>query len=81
VDVSTERSGRNRRIFREVNERLREIADPSTTLTDFLCECNDLECCETIEMDLSEYDVIRSRPNAFLVAAGHESFERVVEGA
>jgi hypothetical protein len=81
VDDSTEQSVRNQRIFREVNERLREIADPSTTLTEFLCECSDLDCCETIELDVSAYEAIRSTPNAFLVVAGHESFERVLEDA
>jgi hypothetical protein len=81
VNVSTERFARNQGIFREVNERLREVADLSVTLTEYVCECSGAQCSETIELDLSEYDAIRSTPNAFVIAPGHEQLtrERVVE--
>ncbi|MGH3024286.1 MAG: hypothetical protein ACRDNI_11565 [Gaiellaceae bacterium] len=81
MNVSTERFARNQDIFREVNERLREVSDPSARLTEYLCECSDVECRETIELDLVDYDAIRARPNAFLIAPGHEKLEveRVVE--
>ena len=83
MNVSTERFARNQRIFREVNERLREVADPSIALAQYVCECSHAECRETIELDLADYDAMRSTPRAFVIAAGHERLEheRVVEDA
>lgn len=83
MNVSTERFARNQRIFREVNERLREVADPSIALAQYVCECSHAECSETIELDLADYDAIRSTSNAFLISPGHEQLdrERVVEDA
>ena len=83
MNVSTERLARNQRIFREVNERLREFADPSIALAQYVCECRHAECRETIKLDLADYDAIRSTPNAFVIAPGHEQLEheRVVEDA
>ena len=81
--MSIERFAWNQRIFREVNERLREVADPSIALAQYVCECSRAECSETIELDLADYDAIRSTPNAFVIAPGHEKLEheRVVEDA
>ena len=83
MNVSTERFSWNQRIFREVNERLREVADPALALAQYVCECSHAECSETIELDLVDYDAIRSTPNAFVIAPGHEQLthERVVEDA
>ena len=83
MNVSTERFSRNQLIFREVNERLREVADPSIALAQYACECSHAECSATIELDLADYDAIRSIPNAFVIAPGHEQLEheRVVEDA
>lgn len=83
MNVSTERFARNQRIFREVNERLREVADPSIALAQYVCECSHAECSETIELDLVDYDAIRSTPQAFVISPGHERLEheRVVEDA
>lgn len=83
MNVSTERFSRNQRIFREANERLREVADPSIALAQYVCECNHAECSETIELSLADYDAIRLTPNAFVIAPGHEQLEhdRVVEDA
>lgn len=83
MNVSTERFARNQRIFREANERLREIADPSLALAQYVCECSHAECSEAIELSLADYDAIRSTPNAFVIAPGHEQLERerVVEDA
>ena len=83
MNVSTERFSRNQRIFREANERLREVANPSIALAQYVCECNHAECSETIELSLADYDAIRLTPNAFVIAPGHEQLEhdRVVEDA
>ena len=83
MNVSTERFARNQSIFREVNERLREVADPSLALAQYVCECSHAECSETLELDLADYDAIRSTPKVFVIAPGHEQLdhERVVEDA
>jgi hypothetical protein len=71
---------RNQILFREVNERLREIIGSHEGPTEFLCECSREDCIHTVTLALPEYERVRARPNLFLVAAGHEllDVERVV---
>jgi hypothetical protein len=60
-----ERAARNQALFREVNERLEELArtfaDVAGTAV-FTCECFDLSCVEQIDIPLAEYEAIRSHP-------------------
>jgi hypothetical protein len=83
MPVSLERLARNQVLFREVNERVSELAeagriDPIA----FLCECSRMDCDEMIELDRAEYEGIRSSSNLFVIALGHETpeVERIVEG-
>lgn len=80
--VSLERLARNQALFREVNERLLELADgePDRRL-DFLCECSHNDCAATIELTLTEYERVRRRPTLFVLVAGHDidEIEDVVE--
>jgi hypothetical protein len=64
-------SARNQLLFREVNERIREVLDSQEDSTEFLCECSRDDCTETILLSLEEYDRIRSSPNHFLAEPGH----------
>ena len=64
-------SARNQLLFREVNERIREVLDSQEDSTEFLCECTRDDCTETILLSLEEYDRIRSSPNHFLAEPGH----------
>ena len=82
-----ERLAGNEALFREVNERVAEVAeafveveataDPVT----FNCECGRATCTEQIAMTLIEYERVRALPTHFAVAPGHElpEVERVVE--
>jgi hypothetical protein len=73
---------RNQILFREVNERIREtIGSFGGTTAEFLCECSNEDCIETIALDLEEYERIRSDANLFVVASGHERLEvdRIVD--
>lgn len=81
MTVSLERLARNQAIFREVNERLREIANPDVDFTEYVCECSAVECHLTIELQLDEYEAVRSMPNVFVIEPGHERLEveRVIE--
>ena len=65
------RSARNQLLFREVNERIREVLDSQGDSTEFLCECSRDDCTETIRLSLEEYDRIRSSPNHFVAEPGH----------
>lgn len=80
-----ERAARNQALFREVNERLQELATNFQELAGtsvFACECADLACVEQIDMTLDEYEAVRSEPNRFVVAPGHvlPDVENVVGG-
>jgi hypothetical protein len=72
----------NQVLQREVNQRIAEIASSSAgDLPEFLCECSRNDCAKTIALSLPEYDRIRSSPNLFVIAPGHErpEVDRVVE--
>jgi hypothetical protein len=68
-----ERSARNETFFREVNERIDEVA---ATLGDddhryeYVCECSDPTCTERIALSRAEYERIRL-DGAPLAAPGH----------
>jgi hypothetical protein len=61
---------RNQALWREINERVKAVAETSGEV-EFLCECADLECTESLKMSLAEYERIRSSPVRFPVARGH----------
>ena len=80
---------RNEALFRELNERVREIEQ---TLTDrgvaepapygeYFCECGLDDCTEKIRLTADEYERVRSNPLHFAIVPGHEvaAVERVVE--
>ena len=80
-----ERGARNQALFREINERIEDItgndAVPTTELWNFVCECANTGCVQTISLGADEYEAIRRVPTHFPVALGHEypDIERVVE--
>jgi hypothetical protein len=64
-------------LFREVNDRLRDLAlhefdVPRTRRTTYLCECGDPDCLETVELSLDEYEILRAESGLRMVAPGHE---------
>jgi hypothetical protein len=70
----------NQALIREVNERIEAIAAHAAP-PEFLCECADEGCVETIELSIAQYEAIRSSPLRFPVKPGHDcpEFERVVD--
>jgi hypothetical protein len=80
MSVSLERLAHNQVLFREVNERLREMLNESAGEADFLCECSRADCTETVPLQLAEYERIRSNSNQFVITPGHEipEIEKVV---
>jgi hypothetical protein len=84
------RRAKNEALFRNLNERLKELDDrldtaavgaPASDREEFFCECGQLECMARFEMTRSDYEAVRAHPARFMVLRGHESpdIERVVE--
>lgn len=76
------RVAKNEVLFREVNERIRELA-PGDGPTEFLCECGDAGCVESVSLSTGQYEEVRRDPARFFVLPGHEvpDIEDVVEEA
>jgi hypothetical protein len=75
------RVGRNEVLFREVNERIKDLSPGAgTEAVDFLCECADRGCTRPVSLTVPEYEAVRAEAEQFLVLPGHEelSAERVV---
>ena len=72
------RIGLNEAVFREVNERISDLAEHfglEDQPLDLVCECGDPNCVERISMSRSEYEKLRSDPTHFAVHGGHEQPE------
>jgi hypothetical protein len=73
---TSERVGKNEALFREVNERIKEVSGGLVAFDgdapiQFVCECSDELCNEDIELTLAEYEAVRAEETHFLVAQGH----------
>ncbi len=64
-----DRIAQNEALFREVNERIRDVAPEGGA--PFLCECGDDECVETIVLAEDEYEAVRGASEQFVVRRGH----------
>lgn len=63
---------RNEALFREVNERVREVSPGAgDETTDFLCECGDEDCTEVVPLRTDEYEQVRADPLLFVILPGH----------
>jgi hypothetical protein len=84
MDERARHVGENEVVFREVNERLRELGEGFSLVSDtaeFVCECGRADCTARVRMTLAAYEEIRSDPTRFFVIKGHEipEYERLVE--
>ena len=80
---TAERVALNEDLFREVNERIKELAErfgDAGERCSFVCECSDSGCAVQVELTLTEYAAIRRHPRRFVAAPGHEDphHERIV---
>ena len=80
------RAAKTQSLFREVNERVREMNDQFNVLvpvSDWVCECANDRCFERIALARQDYEHIRATSTRFLVAAGDEHIwpdvDRIVE--
>ena len=78
MDAREERLAKNEIVFRDVNERIEDMAVAQAQLLrderdlGFLCECSNVDCTLRLPMRLDTYERVRSDPTLFLVAPGHE---------
>ena len=75
MDEREHRLGLNEALFREVNERLRDLNEtfvPLTNRVELICECANPACAERISFTVGEYEELRAEPDRFVVAPGHE---------
>ena len=69
-----ERIGMNEAVFRDVNERIQDVATSFNLTTeplDLICECGDAACVDRISLTRDAYEGIRADPQLFAVAPGH----------
>ena len=73
VTLWEERAARNEALFRQVNERIEELADKfGVGEGEFVCECSNGDCVARITVPLSVYEQVRTDARLFLVVPGHE---------
>jgi hypothetical protein len=81
---------RNETLFRNLNERLKELDDrldtaavgaPAADHEEFFCECGQLDCMARFQMTRAQYEAVRAHAERFAVLDGHQDpeIERVVE--
>jgi hypothetical protein len=80
------RVARNHTLFREVNERIYSLTEEFGThpAADGLrlavvCECGNVDCTSELLIETDAYSRIREDPSRFIVLAGHDLAEPVVE--
>ena len=69
------RIGLNESVFREVNERLQELADKfelREEALDLVCECGSIDCDQRIRVSAGDYEQVRAESTRFVVVPGHE---------
>ena len=91
-----ERLAENEILFRNVNERIKELQSDQWHLEqiDFMCECADESCTQVVRLPAKEYERIRSpghevadvedvveRHDGYLVVEKHEQTEQQVAAA
>jgi len=80
------RAARNQVLFREVNERIKDVNDQFhayTLVSEWVCECANESCIERLEFAARDYERVRSVGTHFFVAPGDyhvwSDVERVID--
>jgi len=83
--ISPERAAQNQSFFRRLNDKIQRLPESATVITpagEWLCECADLDCRESILLTIGEYETVRQTPTRFAVAPSYlhvvPEVERVV---
>jgi hypothetical protein len=81
--MGSDAKARNETLFRRVNEKIEAVSQTISTTDptmDFLCECDDVTCRETVNASRAEYESVRAVPTHFIVVPDHadRGVERVI---
>ena len=79
MSASRERLARNQALYREVNERIQDLAE-GEDMTEFVCECSNTDCMEFVALTNSQYERVRSDSAWFVIKPEHyiSQIERVI---
>jgi hypothetical protein len=75
AETREDQAARNQALFREINERVRELNRSFAQLVDlgdWICECANDTCVERVEMSIEDYETIRRGGNSFFVVPSKE---------
>ena len=64
MDAREKRLAQNESLFREINERVRELAvthGPDEHVYTFFCECSNTDCTLQVELTTAAYEAVRAR--------------------
>jgi hypothetical protein len=84
MDARELRLAQNETIFREINERVRDVARSHGTdshVYSFFCECANTDCTLQVELTTADYERVRADGARFFISPGHElpEIERILE--
>jgi hypothetical protein len=84
MDPRQQRLAQNEALFREINERVRELAaehGDDDHVYDFYCECSNVDCTFRLSLRVAQYEAVRRHSNRFVVLPDHDmpEIEEVVE--
>ena len=74
LDERERRKARNEALFRKVNEQLESVNEAFGSVSGtfaVICECDDVNCAQQLELPRSEYEAVRADPTLFIIATGH----------
>ena len=76
MDAREQRLVENETMFREINERIEDIAashgPEDGHVYEFFCECSNRDCTLRVELTVAAYEGVRREAAQFVVAPGHE---------
>lgn len=70
LDVRIAKNEDRARSFNESLER-GDRAHGADGVAEFLCECGNADCSQTLEIPIAEYEEVRKNPKRFILALGH----------
>ena len=80
------RAARNQSLFREINERVKQLNDGFSMVLpvgEWICECADDTCVVRVELSAQEYEAVRADGKHFIVSTSDDhvfaDVERVTE--
>ncbi len=74
MDERERRMARNETLFREVNERVNDVAENhgrDQHVYEYFCECSNADCTFHVPLHVGEYESVRSDPTQFVVLPEH----------